>query len=91
MKLLAYHQQCSKELPYGVLAEMSRPASTPISEQQGGETMNKSLALTTAINLAKTVVSSNGIQNIPDKICANALADFIETLAERLEKMDPES
>lgn len=52
--------------------------------------MNKSLALTTAIDLAKTIVSSNGIQNIPDKNCANALADFIETLAGRLEKMDPE-
>lgn len=52
--------------------------------------MNKSLALTTAIDLAKIIVSSNGIHNIPDKNCANALADFIETLAGRLEKMDPE-
>ena len=53
--------------------------------------MNKSRALTTAIDLAKTIVSSNGIQYIPDKNSGNALADFIETLAARLEKMDSEA
>lgn len=53
--------------------------------------MNKSLALTTAIDLAKTIVSSNGIQFIPDGTRAEDLANFIETLANRLEKMDSEA
>ena len=53
--------------------------------------MNKSLALTTAIDLAKTIVSSNGIQHIPNKASTEDLANFIETLADRLEKMNPET
>ena len=53
--------------------------------------MNKNLALTTAIDLAKDALNSSEIKFIPDENCGNALADFIETLAKRLEKMDPEA
>ena len=53
--------------------------------------MNRSLALDTALDFAKTIVSSNGIQFIPDETRAENLANFIETLANRLEKMDSES
>ena len=53
--------------------------------------MNKNFALTTAIELAKVALNSIEIKFIPDENCGNALADFIETLAERLEKMNTES
>lgn len=52
--------------------------------------MNKSHALTTAIDLTKTLLASNEINYIPNEKCANDLADFIETLAKRFEKIETE-
>ena len=53
--------------------------------------MNKSHALTTAIDLVKTLLASSEINFIPNEKCANDLADFIETLAKRFEKIDIEN
>lgn len=53
--------------------------------------MTKNEALNAAFDLAKIIVSSNSIQHIPNKNSAEDLANFIETLAGRLEKMNTES
>ena len=86
---MLYYQPCSNDIAYGVLMTQTSALHRP--KPKGGETMNKSLALTTAIDLAKTIVSSNGIQHIPNKASTEDLANFIETLADRLEKMNPET
>lgn len=49
--------------------------------------MNKTRATNTAIEIAKIALGSCDLKAVPYKDYANSIADFIETLADRLEKM----
>lgn len=52
--------------------------------------MNPSRAVTNAIEIAKVALASCEIKAIPNEVYAEDVADFIETLAKRLEKMGEE-
>lgn len=54
---------------------------------QAGCSMNKTRATNTAIEIAKIALGSCDLKAVPYKDYANSIADFIETLADRLEKM----
>lgn len=47
----------------------------------------RSSAVSTAIDIAKVIFSSADIKGTPNKETAGSVADFIETLAKRLEPM----
>ncbi len=53
--------------------------------------MDKISAKNHAFDIAKALIASSEINYIPNEKCANDLADFIETLIKRLEKIDTES
>lgn len=50
--------------------------------------MRKAGAVRIAIDITKTIIQSCDIKVIPGKDAANEVASFIETLTERLQKLD---
>lgn len=49
--------------------------------------MDRDIALRNAIELTKLAIQSTEFKSVPDNDYADCIADFIETLANRLEKI----